>query len=73
MTSSEATSAVVALVPDRTVICSETYQSTVHGDFRGESISFTISVLPAITSQEPCQNFYGKSFRECVENIERAL
>lgn len=66
MNTTEATNQAIRLVPDRTVICREDYQSTHHGDYRAEELRCTISVHPAIEGAGACQQFNGPSFSVCL-------
>ena len=73
MTTSEAASEAVKLLPKHSIICSEAYQSTHHGDYRAEELRYCISVHPALVGNSPCQQFQGKAFKSCLEEITRTL
>lgn len=73
MTTSEATSEAVKLLPKHSIICTESYQSTHHGDFRAEELRYRISVHPALVGTDPCQQFHGKAFKSCLEDIKQTI
>ena len=72
MTTTEATSATIQLVPDRTVMCDEQYHSTHHGSLRTEGLECRIAVLPSLSGQAACQSFTGPSFEACISQIAQA-
>lgn len=73
MTTSEATTKAIELLPKHTIFCHEEYQSTHHGDYRAEELRYYISVLPALVGDKPCQQFEGKAFKSCLEEIAQTL
>jgi len=73
MTTADATTQAIRMVPGHTVICNERYQSTHHGDVRTEGLDCQISVHPALEGSALCQQFRGSSFETCLHHLTTTI